>query len=50
MTVTPSGLTQASIVPLTTDRNVLGESPVWDAVKKPAPWAKQSGPGTVLAA
>ena len=26
------------------------ESPVWDAVRKPAPWAKQSGPGTVLAA
>jgi len=26
------------------------ESPVWAAVRKPAPWAKQSGPGTVLAA
>jgi nitrogenase molybdenum-cofactor synthesis protein NifE len=26
------------------------ESPVWTAVRKPAPWAKQSGPGTVLAA
>ena len=24
------------------------ESPVWDAVRKPAPWAKQSGPGSVL--
>jgi len=26
------------------------ESPVWAAVRKPAPWARQSGPGTVLAA
>lgn len=26
------------------------ESPVWQAVRKPAPWAKQSGPGSVLAA
>lgn len=26
------------------------ESPVWQAVRKPAPWARQSGPGTVLAA
>jgi nitrogenase molybdenum-cofactor synthesis protein NifE len=26
------------------------ESPVWAAVRKPAPWAKQSGPGSVLAA
>ena len=25
-------------------------SPVWEAVRRPAPWAKQSGPGTVLAA
>ena len=26
------------------------ESPVWQAVRKPAPWARQSGPGSVLAA
>ena len=26
------------------------ESPVWAAVRKPAPWAAQSGPGNVLAA
>ena len=26
------------------------ESPVWAAVRKPAPWAKQSGSGTALAA
>jgi nitrogenase molybdenum-cofactor synthesis protein NifE len=26
------------------------ESPVWEAVKRPAPWAKQQGPGAVLAA
>ena len=26
------------------------ESPVWAAVRKPAPWAAQSGPGRVLAA
>ena len=26
------------------------ESPVWEAVRKPAPWAAQKGPGTVLAA
>jgi nitrogenase molybdenum-cofactor synthesis protein NifE len=26
------------------------ESPVWAAVRKPAPWAKQSGPGSVLVA
>ena len=25
-------------------------SSVWEAVRRPAPWAKQSGPGTVLAA
>jgi nitrogenase molybdenum-iron protein alpha/beta subunit len=26
------------------------ESPVWEAVRKPAPWAKQSGPGSALIA
>ena len=26
------------------------ESPVWAAVRKPAPWAAQQGPGSVLAA
>jgi nitrogenase molybdenum-cofactor synthesis protein NifE len=26
------------------------ESPVWKAVRKPAPWAKQQGPGAVLSA
>ena len=26
------------------------ESPVWQAVRKPAPWAAKQGPGQVLAA
>lgn len=39
MTVTPVGLAQASIMPLTADRNVLGESPVWDAAAGALYWA-----------
>lgn len=39
MTVTPVGLAQSSIMPLTADRNVLGESPVWDAAAGALYWA-----------
>lgn len=39
MTVTPIGLTRSTILPLTTDRNILGESPVWDAAAGALYWA-----------